>query len=65
MKIFILTHQPYKEDLRIIGAYLSEEKAKKMIQTEIELDKSINPGFPTRYEQREAWYNIIEVEVEE
>jgi hypothetical protein len=67
MEIFILSFRSphYPEDNRIIGAYKTEEAAKRMIASAIASDKHMHPNHPQRYQQSELYYDIQPTELED
>ena len=54
----------YPEDNEILGVYSTVEKAEHAIQLAIDIDKSANPGYPARYQQRRDYYHIDDFEVD-
>lgn len=60
---FMSNHYP--EDNRILGVFSSEEKAEECIKDYMRTDKNIYPKFPARYQQKRAYYNINECDLDE
>lgn len=65
MTLYLLIHHSYDEGKKIIGIYSTEEKAKDQIAIEIDIDKRLYPTAPARFEQKEYYYDIINLELDE
>lgn len=65
MQIFCVLYSGYDNETNLIGAFSSEEKAQVAINDAISADKALYPNYPSRYQQREFYYAIIEKELDE
>ena len=65
LHLVTFTSGHYPEDNRVIGIYTSTELAKLSIKSCIEVDMSMHPNHPLRYQQHDNYYDITEMNVNE